>query len=53
MILDNFGKIMTVILFAVFGYFWFFRRESLKSYMHAKNAEIEAKMQKRQEKLKK
>ncbi len=45
-ILDNLGKIMLVIISAVFAYFWFFRRDSLKQYMQNKQREIEEKMEK-------
>jgi len=48
MIFDNFGKITTVLLLVVGLYFWFYRRESLKEYWRDKNAEIEAKIQKKQ-----
>lgn len=34
-----------VILIAIFGYFWVFRREALTAYWQAKQAEIEAKAQ--------
>lgn len=45
-ILDNLGKIILGILIAVFGYFWFYKRDTLKQYMQDKQAEIEAKMEK-------
>ena len=49
-ILDNFGKITTVLLIIVGVYFWFFRRESLRSYWKDKNEEIEEKIQAREKK---
>lgn len=45
-ILDNFGKIILGILAIVFGYFWFYKRDTLKQYMQDKQAEIEEKMKK-------
>jgi membrane protein DedA with SNARE-associated domain len=39
-VLDNFGKISTILLFAVLGYFYFFKRESLNFYMQEKQKEI-------------
>ena len=46
-VLDNLGKVMMGILVAVFAYFYFFKRDSLKSYMKAKEKEILEKEQKR------
>ena len=46
-ILDNIGKITFGILLAVFGYFWFFRRDSLVNYWNDKNREIEEKIAKK------
>lgn len=45
-VLDNFGKISTVLLFAVLGYFYFFKRESLRFYMQEKQKEIMEKSRK-------
>jgi uncharacterized protein YacL len=42
-ILDHFGKVAMGVLLVVFGYFYFFRRESLTSYMRAKEREIREK----------
>ncbi|MBX9809365.1 DedA family protein [Candidatus Gracilibacteria bacterium] len=44
MILDNLGKITLVILGLVFAYFYFFKRDSLKTYMRDKQMEIEDKI---------
>lgn len=46
-VLDNLGKVMMGILVVVFAYFFFFKRDSLKSYMKAKEKEIIEKEQKR------
>lgn len=46
-ILDNLGKIMMVILGLIFAYFYFFRRDSLKQYMHDKQQEIQDKIDKK------
>ncbi len=46
MILDNLGKIMLGILVVVFGYFWFYKRDTLKQYMQDKQSEIEEKIEK-------
>jgi membrane-associated protein len=46
-ILENLGKIMFAVLIWVFGYFWFFRRQSLVNYWNAKNREIEEKIAKK------
>jgi membrane protein DedA with SNARE-associated domain len=46
LILDNLGKIALFVIIAVFGYFYFFRKDALKSYMSAKMQEIEEKAQK-------
>lgn len=43
-ILDNLGKIMLALLVGVFGYFWFYKRETLKQYMRDKQEEIEERM---------
>ena len=41
-ILDNLGKIMLFVILAVFGYLYFFRRDSLKQYMADKMQEVES-----------
>jgi membrane protein DedA with SNARE-associated domain len=46
-ILDNIGKITFGIILAIFGYFWFFRRDSLVNYWNDKNREIEEKIAKK------
>jgi membrane protein DedA with SNARE-associated domain len=45
-ILDNLGKITLIILAAVFAYFWFYKRDTMKQYMRDKQSEIEAKIEK-------
>lgn len=44
-ILDNLGKIMLGILVIVFGYFWFYKKETLKQYIRDKQNEIERKIE--------
>ncbi len=46
-ILENIGKISMGILIAVFGYFWFFKRETLIKYWNDKNREIDEKIAKK------
>ncbi len=46
-ILDNLGKIMLVVLIGVFGYIYFFRRESFEAYLRAKEQEITEKQRKK------
>ncbi len=52
MILDNFGKILLVIMIGFLGYAYFFQREKWNSYLREKRQEIEEKEQKRAEKRK-
>lgn len=53
-ILDNLGTVMLVFFVGVIGYFYFFKKELLTSYMRDKQNEIEEKIQKENErKLKK
>lgn len=47
-ILDNFGKIMMVILTLIIFYIFFFKKEAFKKYLADKNREIEEKIQKQQ-----
>lgn len=49
-ILDNLGKITLGIAFAVFGYLYFFQRDSLKKYMKDKEQELMEKEMKKQKK---
>lgn len=49
-ILANLGKIMFAVIVAVFGYFYFFRRQSLINYWNDKNREIEEKIAKKSKK---
>lgn len=50
LILDNLGKIMMGVLLAIIFYFYFFKKESLKNYMKAKEREIIEKEMRKQQK---
>ena len=43
LILDNLGKIMLWVIFCVFIYFFFFKKETMKNYIREKQKEIETK----------
>lgn len=47
-ILDNFGKIMMVILILIIFYIYFFKKDEFEKYLADKNREIEEKIQKQQ-----
>lgn len=46
-ILDNIGKILTILMIAVIAYLFFFKKESLQKYWNDKNAEMLEKYQNR------
>lgn len=49
-ILDNLGKIMLGVIIFIFAYFYFFRRDSLKTYIQDKQREVELKIEKNKNK---
>ncbi len=48
-ILDNLGTVMMVFFVGIIGYFYFFKKELLKTYMRDKQTEIEERIQKENE----
>jgi membrane protein DedA with SNARE-associated domain len=45
-ILDNLGKVMTVFLVGTIAYFYFFKKEFIKTYMRDKQNEINERIEK-------
>ncbi len=43
-ILDNMGKIVLILMIAIFGYMYFFQRSKLTNYMRDKQSEMEEKI---------
>ncbi len=44
-ILENLGTVMTVVFVGLIGYFYFFKKEFLMSYMRDKQMEIETRIE--------
>ncbi len=44
-ILDNLGTVMTVLFVGMIGYFYFFKKEFIKTYMRDKQNEIETRIE--------